>query len=71
MPVLVISGYAEDDGIAPDLPKLTKPRQQGELDTRLAESRRALVPGSFWTPHVVYAFRERQVMADTVDLVGR
>jgi PAS domain S-box-containing protein len=36
MPVLVISGYAEDDGIAPDLPRLTKPFRQGELAASLA-----------------------------------
>ena len=28
---LVIFGYAEDDGIAPDLPRLTKPFRQAEL----------------------------------------
>jgi PAS domain S-box-containing protein len=31
MPVLIISGYAEDEGIAPDLPRLIKPFRQGEL----------------------------------------
>ncbi|MFL5188188.1 MAG: response regulator [Microvirga sp.] len=36
MPVLVISGYAEDEGIAPDLPRLTKPFRQGELAASLA-----------------------------------
>jgi PAS domain S-box-containing protein len=36
MPVLVISGYAEDRGIAPDLPRLTKPFRQGELAASLA-----------------------------------
>jgi CheY-like chemotaxis protein len=30
-PVLVISGYAEVDGIAPDLPRLTKPFRRDEL----------------------------------------
>jgi PAS domain S-box-containing protein len=37
IPVLIISGYAEDDGIAPDLPRLTKPFRQGELATSLAK----------------------------------
>jgi nitrogen-specific signal transduction histidine kinase/CheY-like chemotaxis protein len=36
MPVLVISGYAEDEGIAPDLARLTKPFRQGELAASLA-----------------------------------
>lgn len=31
LPVLIISGYAEDEGIAPDLPRLTKPFRQAEL----------------------------------------
>jgi len=31
MPVLVISGYADAEGIAPDLPRLTKPFRQDEL----------------------------------------
>jgi CheY-like chemotaxis protein len=30
-PVLIISGYAELDGIAPDLPRLTKPFRRAEL----------------------------------------
>ena len=34
--VLVISGYAEDEGIAPDLPRLTKPFRQAELAASLA-----------------------------------
>jgi hypothetical protein len=34
--VLVISGYAELDGIAPDLPRLTKPFRQAELAAALA-----------------------------------
>ncbi|WP_457092578.1 PAS domain-containing protein [Microvirga sp. P5_D2] len=36
MPVLIISGYAEDEGIAPDLPRLTKPFRQGELVASLS-----------------------------------
>lgn len=34
--LLVISGYAEDDGIPPDLPRLTKPFRQAELAMSLA-----------------------------------
>jgi CheY-like chemotaxis protein len=30
-PVLIISGFAEAEGIAPDLPRLTKPFRQAEL----------------------------------------
>jgi CheY-like chemotaxis protein len=37
-PVLVVSGYAEVDGIAPDLPRLTKPFRRDDL----AECLRAL-----------------------------
>jgi PAS domain S-box-containing protein len=35
--VLVISGYAEDEGVAPDLPRLTKPFRQAELAESLAK----------------------------------
>lgn len=35
--ILVISGYAEVDGIAPDLSRLTKPFRQAELGARLRE----------------------------------
>ena len=31
MPVLIISGFAEGDGVACDLPRLTKPFRQSEL----------------------------------------
>jgi CheY-like chemotaxis protein len=31
LPVLIISGYAEDNGIPSDLPRLTKPFRQAEL----------------------------------------
>jgi CheY-like chemotaxis protein len=40
LPVLVVSGYAEVDGIAPDLPRLTKPFRNAEL----AASLLALLP---------------------------
>ncbi len=36
LPVLVISGYADVDGIAPDLPRLTKPFRQSDLAASLA-----------------------------------
>jgi PAS domain S-box-containing protein len=39
VPVLVISGYAEVDGIAPDLPRLTKPFRRDDL----AECLKALI----------------------------
>jgi CheY-like chemotaxis protein len=31
MPVLIVSGFAEAEGLAPDLPRLTKPFRQSEL----------------------------------------
>lgn len=37
LPVLVISGYAEAEGLAPDLPRLTKPFRKDELAVRLAQ----------------------------------
>ena len=40
LPVLIVSGYAEVDGVAPDLPHLTKPFRNAEL----AESISALIP---------------------------
>ena len=40
LPVLVVSAYAEVDGIAPDLPRLTKPFRNAEL----AESLSSLTP---------------------------
>jgi signal transduction histidine kinase/CheY-like chemotaxis protein len=40
LPVLIVSGYAQVDGIAPDLPRLTKPFRNAEL----AESLAALMP---------------------------
>ena len=36
LPVLIVSGYAETDGIAPDLPRLTKPFRNAELVANLA-----------------------------------
>jgi PAS domain S-box-containing protein len=36
LPVLVISGYAESEGVAPDLPRLTKPFRAEELAESLA-----------------------------------
>jgi PAS domain S-box-containing protein len=40
LPILVVSGYAEVDGIAPDLPRLTKPFRKADLGASLA----ALLP---------------------------
>jgi CheY-like chemotaxis protein len=37
LPVLLISGYADAEGIAADLPRLAKPFRQAELGQRLAE----------------------------------
>ncbi|MEH3045590.1 GAF domain-containing hybrid sensor histidine kinase/response regulator [Sphingomonas adhaesiva] len=42
LPTLIVSGYAEADGIAPDLPRLTKPFR----NTELAASLSALVASS-------------------------
>jgi PAS domain S-box-containing protein len=36
LPVLIVSGYAEAEGIAPDLPRLTKPFKSVELEASLA-----------------------------------
>jgi PAS domain S-box-containing protein len=36
LPVLLISGYADVDGIAPDLPRLTKPFRNAELASALS-----------------------------------
>jgi PAS domain S-box-containing protein len=35
-PVLIVSGYAETEGIAPDLPRLTKPFRQADLAASVA-----------------------------------
>lgn len=40
LPILIVSGYAEEGGIAADLPRLTKPFRNAEL----AESIAALIP---------------------------
>lgn len=37
MPILVVSGYAEAEGIALDLPRLVKPFKQSDLATKLNE----------------------------------
>ena len=36
MPVLLVSGYAEREGVDPDLPRLTKPFRKDELAASLA-----------------------------------
>ena len=36
LPVLIVSGYAEVDGLAPDLPRLTKPFRNAELAASLS-----------------------------------
>ena len=36
-PVLVVSGYADVDGVAPDLPRLVKPFRQVDLSAKLGE----------------------------------
>ncbi|HEY0147590.1 MAG TPA: PAS domain-containing protein [Allosphingosinicella sp.] len=41
IPVLIVSGYAEDEGIAPDLPRLTKPFRQAELAVAVAALRQS------------------------------
>jgi PAS domain S-box-containing protein len=37
LPALIVSGYAEVDGIAPDLPRLTKPFRRSELAEKLSK----------------------------------
>jgi CheY-like chemotaxis protein len=44
LPVLVVSGYAEVDGIASDLPRLTKPFRKDELAAGLAALTGSMVP---------------------------
>ncbi|WP_207540949.1 PAS domain-containing protein [Sabulicella rubraurantiaca] len=36
LPVLIVSGYAEAEGVTPDLPRLTKPFRNAELAERIA-----------------------------------
>jgi CheY-like chemotaxis protein len=40
LPALLVSGYAETDGIAPDLPRLTKPFRQVDLAASIASLKR-------------------------------
>ncbi len=42
LPILIVSGYAEAEGIAPDLPRLTKPFLYAELTRSLADLRRGI-----------------------------
>ena len=37
IPVLLVSGYAESEGVEPDLPRLTKPFRKDELASGLAQ----------------------------------
>jgi PAS domain S-box-containing protein len=37
LPALIVSGYAEAEGIAPELPRLTKPFRRGDLVRKLGE----------------------------------
>lgn len=37
VPVLLVSGYAEREGVDPDLPRLTKPFRKDELAVSLAQ----------------------------------
>lgn len=36
LPILIVSGYAEAEGISPDLPRLTKPFRNADLATSLS-----------------------------------
>ena len=36
LPILIVSGYADADGIAPHMPRLTKPFRNAELALSLA-----------------------------------
>lgn len=45
VPILIVSGYAEAEGIAPDLPRLTKPFRNAELAESLASLARENDPG--------------------------
>ena len=40
LPVLVISGFAEEQGIAAEFPRLSKPFRQSDLAARLEDLRR-------------------------------
>jgi CheY-like chemotaxis protein len=41
LPVLIVSGYADTDGISPDVPRLTKPFREVELADAIAHAARA------------------------------
>ena len=45
VPILIVSGYAEANGIAPDLPRLTKPFRNADLAQSLASLARETDPG--------------------------
>jgi CheY-like chemotaxis protein len=45
LPVLIVSGYADLDGLPPGLPRLTKPFRQADLAACIAELRPAPPPG--------------------------
>lgn len=40
LPVLIVSGFAEENGVAPDLPRLTKPFRQANLARSIGEMMR-------------------------------
>ena len=42
LPILIVSGYADVGGIAPELPRLTKPFRQSELAEKLREFERPI-----------------------------
>jgi CheY-like chemotaxis protein len=44
LPVLIVSGYAEAEGIAPEIPRLTKPFRNAELAESLVGISRESVP---------------------------
>jgi CheY-like chemotaxis protein len=46
LPVLIISGYAEAEGIAPEIPRLTKPFRSSELAGSLSAISKAALDGS-------------------------
>ena len=42
-PVLLVSGYADSEGVDPDLPRLTKPSRKDELAASLAQLTNSLI----------------------------
>jgi PAS domain S-box-containing protein len=44
LPVLIVSGYAETDGLAPDLPRLSKPFRQADLAATIGAITRQSTP---------------------------